>query len=125
MFPLFLAEAAPDLLKPWLEVLAWLIGLACGCAWLWTLIRPERDLIPKPVEVKQHPTIASQGDIDQLHGRIKRERMEIEESLKQLREEDRRLREKLDAEIEALQDKIDNVPERTIALLKNTKGLIS
>lgn len=125
MFPVFIAEVAPDLLKPWLEVFSWIIGLSCACAWLWTMLRPSKEAVPQPLEVKAHATIASQGDIDQLHGRIKRERMEIEESLKQLREEDRRLREKLDAEIEALQDKIDNVPERTIALLKNTKGLIS
>lgn len=124
MIPL-LAEAAPDLLKPWLEVLAWLVGLACGIAWLWTMLRPAKDSLPQPLEVKAHTTIASEGDIDQIHGRIKRERLEIEAKIAELKAEDKALREKLDQEIETLQEKIDGVPERTIALLRNTKGLIT
>jgi hypothetical protein len=124
VIPLILAQAAPELLKAWLEVLAWLVGFCGGCIWIWTMVRPHRDPVPQPLEVKSHTAIASQGDVDQIHGRIKRERFEIEESIRQLREEDRRIREKLDNEIKELRDHIDGVPERTIALLRNTKGLI-
>lgn len=124
MIPPFFAEAAPVLLKPWLEVLAWLIALACGCAWLWSMLRPAKAAVPQPLEVKAHATLASQADIDQIHGRIKRERLEIDASLQLLREEDRRLREKLDTDIARLEERIDDVPQRTINLLKDTKGLL-
>lgn len=84
--------------------------------------------VQQPVEVTEHAGIASRIDLEKVrteaHGRIKREREEINLSLAQLREEDTRLRAKLDEEIKELRQLMDDIPERTISLLAKTKGLL-
>lgn len=119
-----LAEAAPDSLKQWLEVFAWLVALVAGLTWIWSMVRPAKDNLPQPLEVKPHAAVASKAEIDQLHGRIKREREELDHQLQELRAENRMLRDKLDNEINELQMRIDSVPARVIELLRSTKGLI-
>jgi flagellar biosynthesis/type III secretory pathway M-ring protein FliF/YscJ len=124
-----LAETTPtpDQLASWLSVLFYLGGFIAtilGALVAVKSLREQPEKMPQPLITTEHTRIANLGDLDQVHGRIKRERLEIDEAIKQLREEDRRLREKLDQEIENLQGRIDAVPERTINLLRNTKGLI-
>lgn len=126
---LLLAQSAPDpkALSAWLEVLFYLGGFAAtvlGGLVAWKSLRAAPESLPQPLEVKAHTIIPSKSDIDQLHGRIKREREELDAQLDALREEDRRLREKLDDEIASLQSRIDAVPQRVITLLRETKGLI-
>lgn len=129
MYPL-LAQAAPDakVLASWLEVLFYLGGFVAtvlGAAVALKMLREKPSSPPQPFVVQEHPGMVGRGDIDQIHGRIKRERMELDDALKELREEDKALREKLDSKISELEDRIDDVPERTINLLRSTKGLIS
>lgn len=124
-----LAQTAPDAkaLASWLEVLFYLGGFVAtvlGAAVAIKSLREKPAEVPQPLVTTEHPRLASQGDIDQVHGRIKRERMEIEEKIAALQAEDLRLREKLDSDIADLHDRINNVPERTIKLLRETKGLI-
>ena len=131
MTPLLIAVAdTPDAvsLASWLSVLFYLGGFICtvlGGLWALKEIRkPTAPATPQPFEVKAHTAAASKSEIDQLHGRIKREREELDAQLHELRAENRLLREKLDDEISALQDRIDAVPQRVITLLRETKGLI-
>lgn len=128
MLPL-LAQASPhaDQLKTWIEVLVYIaVGVAAVAhvVKLFTGRSDERTISPQPLEVREHTQLASQGDLDQVHGRIKRERMELEEKITALQAEDLRLREKLDSDITDLHERINAVPERTINLLRSTKGLI-
>jgi len=129
MTPL-LADTTPDAMQlaSWLSVLFYLGGFCCtvlGGLWALKEIRkPANAGLPQPLEVKAHAAIASKSEIDQLHGRIKREREELDAQMHELRAENRLMREKLDNEINALQDRIDAVPRQVIALLRETKGLL-
>lgn len=118
-----LAQTTPPAaaLTSWLEVLFWIVGFLAAAT---VIYRNVKGSSPQPFEVKAHSAAASQGDIDQLHGRIKRERIEMEEKIQALKAEDIRLREKLDTDIADLHERINDVPERTIKLLRETKGLI-
>lgn len=124
-----LAQSTPSAgaLSSFLEVAFYLVGFFTAVVVLvkqFTGKSEEVRVTPSPLEVKEHPTMANRTEIDQLHGRIKREREEIEGKLTRLEAEDKELRRKLDEEISALNDRIDAVPERTINLLRSTKGLI-
>lgn len=127
---LLIAQLAPDAkaLSSWLEVLFYLGGFVAtvlGAAVALKSLREKPITPPQPFLVQEHHGMVGRGDIDQIHGRIKRERMELDDALKQLRDEDKALREKLDSKISELEDRIDDVPERTINLLRSTKGLIT
>lgn len=128
---MLLAEAVPDpaALSAWLSVLFYIGGFVCtvlgGAVAVKKLRDPAPAGTPQPLVVQEHPTIATQGDIDQLHGRIKRERTELDAALAALRDEDLRMREKFDRNVQELENRIDAVPERTINLLRSTKGLIT
>lgn len=128
IFTTLIAQAAPATLTPWLENFFWLvggIGALLGCAVAIKMLRTgEPAPTPQPLEVKAHSAHATKSEVDQLHGRINREREELDAQMKDLREENRALRDKLDEEISALQDRIDAVPQRVITLLRETKNLI-
>lgn len=122
-----LAQTAPAAATSWLVAFFWLVGglgAVLGCMVAMKNLRTPAATTPQPLEVKAHMMVASKTEIDQLHGRIKREREELDREITALRQEDKALREKLDKEINSLQDRIDAVPERTINLLRHTKGLI-
>ena len=126
---MLLAQATPAAadLKIWIEVLVYIaVGVAAvaHAAKLFTGKSAERTITPQPLEVREHTKLASQSDLDQVHGRIKRERMELEEKIAALQTEDLRLREKLDEDISNLRKEIQDVPAQTISLLRVTKGLI-
>lgn len=130
MIPLILAQSTPAAteLASWLSVLFYLggfIATVIGGAVGIKSLREGPVVPPQPFVVQEHQGMVGRGDIDQIHGRIKRERMELDEALKQLREEDKVLRLQLDTKISELEDRIDGVPERTINLLRSTKGLIT
>jgi len=125
---LLLAQAAPDSIKSWLEAFFWLIaglGGVLGCLVALKNLRAKDPTTPQPLVVQEHAVVVTQAQLDQVHGRIKRERMEMDEKIAELKAEDKILREKLDNEIENLQDRVDAVPGRVIEMLRITKGLIS
>lgn len=78
--------------------------------------------------MKEQPTpantYATKEEMKFAHGRISREREEINREIARLGEEQKALRLVLDSEIKDLNRRIDAVPERTIALLRETKDLI-
>lgn len=127
MHLLLLAQSTPPAaaLASWLEVLFYFGGFIAmvlgGLVALKSLRAPEP---AQPLEVREHPGHVVKADIDQIHGRIKREREEVEAKLDRLEEEDRRQRDRHDQDMKQLNERIDHVPQRTIELLKDTKGLI-
>lgn len=119
----FFDQIDPGTVEPWLKTLFWLAG------GLFAVVKVYKELtgkggVPTPLSVAKHEKFVSEEALLQVHGRIKRERDEINASLAALREEDRRLREKLDEEIGDLQTRVDLVPQRTITMLRETKGLL-
>lgn len=120
-----IAQIAPEQLKPWLEVFFWLVGsvgalLGCALAWKQLFGAKEKVSLDQPLEVKAHNAFATKEDYDNTHGRISRERREIDAKIARLEAEDARLRESLDAEIKELQNRVDDVPEKMVALLNAT-----
>jgi hypothetical protein len=130
MFTHLIAQTSPaaDTVEPWLKVFFWLAG------GIWCVVKLIKEFTPpkpssvavsgQPLEVKKHGGIVTDDDLRNVHGRINRERSEVDQALAELKAEDRRLRDKLDGEIKELNGRIDEVPQRTIALLRETKGLI-
>lgn len=108
MIPL-LAQASPppEALKQWMEVFFWLAGGVLACVMLWRQLTGSGD--------KQ---------IREVHGRIGRERLEINKEIADLKAADARLNEKLDREIKDLRDDVIAVPKEVVALLRETKGLL-
>jgi hypothetical protein len=120
-------EPSPTALIEWLRVLMYFVGVIgglLGIAVAVKMLRGKDPETPQPLMVSAHPGIASASDLKQVHGRIERERKEIDASLGQLREEDKQLRARLDSEIKDMNQTIDEIPQRTIALLAATKGLL-
>ncbi|MBA4136754.1 MAG: hypothetical protein C0518_05505 [Opitutus sp.] len=78
--------------------------------------------------MKEQPTpattYATKDEAKNLHGRIAREREEINRELTRIDAEQKALRNTLDLEIKDLNRRIDAVPGRTIQLLRETKDLI-
>lgn len=124
--PLFLAESTTDSVKSsaigeWVVVgAAVLVIIQVG----WSFWDRLRGGVPQKREVSFAGKYATDEEMTNVHGRIKRERLELDKQIEELKAEDRRLREKLEHEIDNLQERIDLVPERTITLLRDTKGLI-
>lgn len=107
LLPLAQATPPPEALKLWLEVFFWLTGGVLCCVMLWRQLTGGGD-----------------RQILEVHGRIKRERAELNAEIAALKQEDRLLRERLELEIKDMRQTIDDVPERVIDLLRKTKDLI-
>lgn len=129
--PLFLAESTSSGVRSSLlgELMVQIAALAVIVMVVWNLIDrvrggQQRREIQSPLTVRKHEEGVGEDEIKQVHGRIARERGEIEAKIADLRAEDLRLRERLDRDIAELHDRITHVPERTIKLLRETKGLI-
>ena len=120
-------EPSATALAEWLRVLFFLGGFACtllgGAVAIQTLRRKEQPT-PQPFEVRAHAGTATEQQLKEVHGRIARERAEINAAIEERRQEARSLSLKLDQEIKDLRQLMDDIPERTIDLLRKTKDLI-
>lgn len=98
-------ETSPDPLaiKQWLEVIAWLAGIAVAVAGAWKLLSgsPHRsEIVGQPLEVKAAPGIASAEELRQVHGRIAREREEVEAQIARVEQATERRLDKLETKID-------------------------
>lgn len=120
-------EPSPAALAEWLRVLMFLGGFICtligGAVGIQTLRRKERPT-PQPFEVRAHPGTATEQQLKEVHGRIARERAELNAAIEERRQEAKAINQKLDQEIKDLRQLMDDIPERTIDLLRKTKDLI-
>ncbi len=126
---LLLAQAEPPAaaLAQWLSVLFYLGGFVAtmiGAAVGIKSLRTKEAETPQPFEVRAHPGTATEQQIKEVHGRIARERLEINAAIEERRQETKAISVKLDAEIKDLRQLMDDIPERTISLLAKTKGLL-
>lgn len=70
-----------------------------------------------------HKEYATKNELREIHGRIKREREEINAAIKAQADDARGLRDKLDEQTHELNKRIDAVPERTIELMRSAQEL--
>jgi len=122
-------QAAPtDYVLPLLQAFFWLVGGIGACLACLLALRKLRESpvagTPQPFVVSEAAKLVSEEQLNQVHGRISRERAEVDRELLSIRSDQRDLREKLELELKHLNARIDAVPERTIKLLRETKGLI-
>ncbi|MBI3885914.1 MAG: hypothetical protein HY302_09335 [Opitutae bacterium] len=118
--PLFVAESTTDSVKSsalgeWLVIGAAVLVIAqIG----WSFVDRVRGGSPQKREV----SFTEQFVTREQHVKLEEEIAKIDN---ERRVSVAGIHSKIDNLAERLDDRIDNVPERTIALLKNTKGLIS
>ena len=121
------ADPSNEALASWVKIFLYLGGGVAGLAVAWSQLfgkASKMKISPQPLIVAEQVTHATREEIRQVHGRIERERKEINVAMIELREADQRLRERLDSEIKDMRQAMDDIPERTINLLKATKDLI-
>jgi hypothetical protein len=70
-----------------------------------------------------HKEYATKSELREVHGRIKREREEIDRAFAQQRTDVKGLTDKLDDQTNELNKRIDAVPQRVIDLLLDAKEL--
>lgn len=108
MTPL-LAQSTPDAhaLSSFLEVTFYLIGIVTAAVVLWKQVTgksEETRISPQPLEVKEHTTFASREELHtaktELHGRVKREREEIDQAIQRVEELATRRAEKLEEKVD-------------------------
>ncbi len=81
---MLLAQLDPDpvALKSWLGVLFYIIGCITAVVLLVNQFRGgKQEITNNPLEVKQHPGSVSREELKQVHGRIERERKEIDREI--------------------------------------------
>lgn len=110
---LLLAQASPSpaALKEWLEVLAYLCGVIAAVVVAWGYLTNragKTELANQPIDVRQHPGTVTRKEWEETHGRISRERKEVEEKIKALADQSER-------RTHALELKIDTNTEVTAA----------
>lgn len=80
--PALLANLDPMLLGQWLQNLAWLAGGTFGVVALVQKLRGGPSM-PQPFSVRAAHDVATQQDVKEVHGRIAREREEIDSRIAQ------------------------------------------
>ena len=135
----------PAVLASWLEVAMYLVLSAAGVVGLLVGIKQLREkqvALAQPFVVKPHDTWATKDELTQVHGRIGRERNEVNAMIAGVQSaasreiqavaaqvaqhavdgEKRVVR--INERIDALRDDIKDAPAATVALLRQTKGLL-
>lgn len=101
---LLLAQTAPDpsALANFLQVAAYLVGIVTGVVILLNQFRGQkRELINSPLEVKAHAGNVSREELRQVHGRIERERGEINEAIATVRADAEKRADKIEGKLDA------------------------
>jgi hypothetical protein len=103
------ADAPPADIGSWLANAAYLALLAAsilgGLVALKNL-REKPSETPQPFTVKTAEQFATQQQLTEVHGRIKRERLEIDKAIADVRTEYRDTSERIDAELRALREQL-------------------
>ncbi|MBL9187912.1 MAG: hypothetical protein JNK23_10560 [Opitutaceae bacterium] len=127
-----LAQAAPSAsaLKEFLEVVFYICGLVAAIVVAWRALTGKAtatEIADQPIEVRAHAGTVTREELKQVHGRIERERKELDREILRVENATERrmesLESKLDEQTEKLNARIDAIPERTIELLKTTRDL--
>ncbi len=121
-----IASSAPDaqFLKDWLEVLIYICGIIATTAIAWRYLTgsaSRTELTNRTVKVQAHTDAVTQQQLLETHGRISRERKEIDARAHKLEQEMKDLGGKLDDQTKEINERIDSIPQKTIELLKTVK----
>lgn len=111
------ASPSPESLKAWLEVFLYLGGVILTAAGIYRLLSKNHsttELANQPVEIKAHPGVVTTQELKEVHGRIARERAEINTEI-------RRVESAAQERLEKLETKIDENTTMT-AEMKGTVG---
>ena len=101
---LILAQAAPEAeaLRIWLQVFFYLVGGIGGVLFLLGQFRGQkREITNSPLEVKAHAGNVSREELRQVHGRIERERGEINEAIATVRADAEKRADKIEGKLDA------------------------
>lgn len=103
------ADAPPPDFGPWLANLMYLAltgaAIVGGLA-AWKSYREPRAETPQPFTVRQAEEFATKAQLTEVHGRIKRERAEIDAAINNVRAEYRETSQRIDAELAALREQL-------------------
>lgn len=86
---LILAEASAQFLDDWLSVIMKLCAIILAVAGVWKLVTKgatKTEISGQPIDVRAHPGVATQAELRQVHGRIERERAEINAAIRSVAE---------------------------------------
>lgn len=100
-FPVQLAQAAPSgtALKDTLEVVFYLAGLVAAVAVAWGYLTgrsSKTEISNQPIDVRAHPGVVTAAELKQVHGRIERERAEINAAIRSVAEASEKRTDKLE-----------------------------
>lgn len=149
ILPLAQADAPPADFGPWLANAMYVILSAAGVVGLLVGIKQLREKpaeTPQPLMVQQHAEFVHKPDFDkamrEAHGRIGRERVEVNAALTKIETGHAAATVRLDAELSAVREqlvdnnkagearvvalhaRINSLPSEIISLLRSTKGLL-
>lgn len=99
---------APEALSSWMQVAMYCIFSASGVVGLLVGIKMLRAKsgLPQPLTIKGEARFATAEDITQVHGRIAREREEVNKQINQQAAQIQRLEDNLEESIESLRKEI-------------------
>lgn len=106
------------------ETLVQIAALSVIAVAILNLVDRMRGGTTQKREVSFSQEFATKEELKQAHGRMNREREELDAKIDEIRDQNQRLSEKVESTKDELQERIDVVPERVIKLLRETKGLI-
>ncbi len=97
-----LAQIDPHALLTWLQVVAFVAGIVTAVAVAYSHLtgRSGKREIQSPLEVKAHPGVVTREEWEQTHGRISRERREVDAAIAATRAESEKRYDKLEAKID-------------------------
>lgn len=101
---LLLAQTAPEAgaLLSFLQVTAYLLGIVTAVVLLVNQFRGQkREITNGPLEVKAHAGNVSREELRQVHGRIERERGEINEAIATVRADAEKRADKIEGKLDA------------------------
>ena len=103
MLPFFAQTPPPEAVTSWLSVAAYLsvtLTSILVAVKHFTGSSEKREITNSPLEVKAHAGSVSRDELKQVHGRIERERSEINDAIAQVRSDAERRSDKLDLKLE-------------------------
>jgi hypothetical protein len=102
---LFLAQIEPPAgFSAFASSFMYIVVSLAAIVGLWQMLRPKgtdkTELAGQPIEVRENAGHATRSDLEQTHGRITRERKEIDNAISVVRDEARQRAEKLEGKLD-------------------------
>lgn len=102
MITLLAQAPSATALKDSLEVIFYLAGLVAAIAVAWGYLTgrsSKTEIANQPIDVRAHPGVVTSAELKQVHGRIERERAEINAAIRSVSEASERRADKLETSL--------------------------